>query len=435
MLRPNQAKTTLDATALRGYPPAMTSRHVFHLALIVAAVVGASAGRAHAQAATRKEPPTVVVISFDALGDRFLDRDSLPNFRRLMSEGVRAPFQPEFPSKTFPNHYSMATGLTPGQHGITINSFFDPVRGKMFSRTTVTDSSWFGGEPIWVTAQRAGLRSAVYFWTGSEAAIGGVRPTYWHLFNATVPDSIKFGEIMRWLRLPASERPHLIMMYSNVVDVPGHPKGPDSPEAYAGVRAADRALGAIRDSLASLGRPNIDLIVVSDHGLVAVPREHDIDMDSLLPKRGAIVDDEHATLSIWQDPAGPKLNLDSLAAFYRQTIPHMRLFRPGEFPAEWKTEQNRRFGDLFLLADPGWEFISTVPRSLYTLGEHGYDPRTPEMMGVFLAAGPDFRSGVRLGVRENRTLHELLIHLLGLTNPIPDATLPDFGLRNPPKTR
>ncbi|MGH7619642.1 MAG: ectonucleotide pyrophosphatase/phosphodiesterase [Gemmatimonadaceae bacterium] len=379
-------------------------------------------------ASTPAEPPTVVVVSFDALGDRFLDRDTLPNFARMMREGVRAPFRPEFPSKTFPNHYSMATGLTPGQHGIVVNSFFDPALGKMFLRTSASQGEWFGGEPIWVTAGRAGIKTAAYFWIGSEAEIRGARPTYWYPFNATLPDSIKIVQIMRWLRMPAESRPRLIMLYSNVVDVPGHPYGPDSKQAFAGVRRADGILGVLRDSLSHLAPRPIDLIVVSDHGLISVPREHDIDMDSLLPKRGVIVDDEHATFSIWQDPAGPQVNLDSLAARYRRLVPHMRLFRPGEFPAEWETEQNRRFGDLFMLADPGWEFVTTVPRSIYTLGEHGYAPDTPQMMGIFLAVGPSFRSGMRLAPRENRTLHELLIHLLALQNPI-QAAMPDFGLR------
>jgi predicted AlkP superfamily pyrophosphatase or phosphodiesterase len=374
------------------------------------------------------EPPTVIVLSFDALGDRFLDRDSLPAFRAMMKTGVRAPFQPEFPSKTFPNHYSMATGLTPGQHGIVVNSFFDPVRGAMFLRTSASDGSWFGGEPIWVTAERAGIKTAAYFWTGSEAEIGGVRPTYWYPFNAAVPDSVKMAQIVTWLRMPPDKRPRLIMLYSGVVDVPGHRYGPDAPETYAGVRAADRTLGVLRDSLSHLSPRPIDLIVVSDHGLIAVPRDHEIDMDSLLPKRGLIVDDEHATLSIWQDPAGPRVDLDSLAFSYRRTVPHMRLFRPGGFPAEWRTGQNRRFGDVFMLADPGWEFVTTVPRAVYTLGEHGYAPDVPEMMGIFLAAGPSFRAGVRLEARENRTLHELLIRILGLENPI-EATMPDFGLR------
>jgi predicted AlkP superfamily pyrophosphatase or phosphodiesterase len=379
-------------------------------------------------AAAPTEPPTVIVLSFDALGDRFLDSDSLPAFRAMMQGGVRAPFQPEFPSKTFPNHYSMATGLTPGEHGIVVNSFFDPVRGAMFLRTSASDGSWFGGEPIWVTAERAGIKTAAYFWTGSEAEIRGVRPTYWYPFNAAVPDSVKIAQIMTWLRMPAEQRPRLIMLYSGVVDVPGHRYGPDAPETYAGVRAADHTLGALRDSLSHLAPRPIDVIVVSDHGLLAVRREHDIDMDSLLPARGLIVDDEHATFSIWQDPAGPRVDLDSLAAVYRRAIPHMRLFRPGGFPAEWRTQQNRRFGDVFMLADPGWEFVTTVPRAVYTLGEHGYAPDVPEMMGVFLAAGPSFQRGVRLGARENRTLHELLIRILGLENPI-RAALPDFGLR------
>ena len=323
----------------------------------------------------------------------------------------------------------MATGLTPGQHGIAINQFFDPIRAEWFRRTSGGDGSFFKGEPIWVTAEKAGIRTAAYFWTGSEAEIGGHRPSFWFPFDAMVPDSIKVRQIVQWLRLPEGERPHLIMMYSNVVDVPGHRYGPEAPEAFAGVRAADRTLGALRDSLAQFASLGIDLIIVSDHGLVAVPREHDIDMDSLLPPRGALVDDEHATFSIWADPAAPGLDLDSLAAAYRRRLPHTRVFRPGQFPAEWQTEQNRRFGDLFLLADPGYEFVGTNPRAIYTLGEHGYDPTTPEMMGIFLATGPDFRRGVRLEARENRTLHDLLARLLRLTTPT-TTKVKDFGLRN-----
>src|SRR5262249_52312911 len=126
---------------------------------------------------------TTVVVSFDALGDRFLDRDTLPNFRRLIAEGVRAPFRPQFPSKTFPSHYSMARGVTRGEHGIVVNSFFDPALGAMFLRSSASEGKWFGGEPIWVTAERAGIRTAAYFWTGSEAEIKGVRPSIWRPFD------------------------------------------------------------------------------------------------------------------------------------------------------------------------------------------------------------------------------------------------------------
>lgn len=387
----------------------------------------ANAGTA-ASADLQLERPTVVVISFDALAYRFLDRDTLPNFRAVIAGGVRAPFLPEFPSKTFPNHYSMATGLTPGEHGIAINSFFDPVRGATFSKATVTDGSWFGGEPIWVSAENAGVHTAAYFWTGTEAEIHGRRPSHFHLFDPTVSDSVKIVEVMHWLRQPDADRPHLIMIYSPVVDVPGHKYGPDGRETFAGVRQADRTLGVLRDSLSKLPPLRIDLIVVSDHGLSFVPHEHDIDLDSLLPIKGAILDNEHATFSLWQDPAGPRLNVDSLAAEYRRRIPHTRVFVRGEFPAEWHAARNPRFGDIFLLADAGWEYETTNPRSVPTLGEHGYDPAAPDMIGTFLATGPDFRGGVTLPARENRSLHDLLARLLRLNTPF-TTTVTDFGLR------
>ncbi len=393
---------------------------------MLAAAVACSPARPATQAPT--DLPTVVVLSFDALATRFLDRDSLPAFHAMMQTGVRAPALPEFPSKTFGNHYSMATGLTPGQHGIVLNQFFDPARGAWFRKSSADDGSFFGGEPIWVTAENAGIRTAAYFWTGSEAEIKGVRPSHWFPFDTSVTDVTKFGQMAQWLRLPPAQRPHLIMMYSRVVDPVGHTFGPDAPQTMAAVRVADRTLAALRDTLAQFPSLRVDLIVVSDHGLVYVPRDHDISMDSFVPPHGALTDNEHATFALWQDPAGPKLNLDSLAAAYRKSIPHMRLFRHGEFPAVWQTEQNPRFGDIFLLADPGYEFIAN-PKAASTLGEHGYDPRTPDMMGTFLATGPDFLRGVTLDARENRSLHDLLATLLHLNTPR-TTTVTDFGLKH-----
>ena len=158
-----------------------------------------------------------------------------------------------------------------------------------------------------------------------------------------------------------------------------------------------------------------------------MPRDHDFNMEPLAPTRGALIDNEHATYSIWQDPAGPRLDLDSIADSYRRVIPHMRLFRPGGFPVGWLTAQNRRFGDLFMLADPGYEFVDST-RAVYTLGEHGYDPETPDMAGIFLAVGPDFRAGTRLDARENRALHDLLVDLLHLSV-AHTTSVTDFGLR------
>jgi len=218
------------------------------------------------------------------------------------------------------------------------------------------------------------------------------------------------------------------MMYSAVVDSVGHKFGPDAPQTLAAVRLADHNLGALRDTLAQFAALGIDLIIVSDHGLIYVPRDHHIAMDGLVPANGALIDDEHATFAIWQDPAGPKINMDSLATSYRKSIPHIRVFQHGGFPVNWLTAQNPRFGDIFLLADPGYEFVAN-DSSASTLGEHGYDPATPDMMGTFLAEGPDFRRGVTLDARENRSLHDLLATLLHLDTPRTTA-VSNFGLKN-----
>ena len=380
---------------------------------------------------TPSEPLTVIVLSFDALGDRFLDRDTLPNFARMMREGVRAPFRPEFPSKTFPNHYSMATGLTPGQHGIVVNSFFDPARGEMFLRTSASEGKWFGGEPIWVTAERAGHSStAAYFWTGSEAEIQGVRPSYWNPFDATRPDSEDRPRSCTGFACPPRERPRLIMLYSPVVDVAGTWA---RPGVEGGVRRRAHRRPNARSACATHSRtgPAPPESISSSCPITdssSVPREHDIDMDSLLPKQRR---DRRRRARDVLDLAGPRWT-EGESRFPRDVLSsddsaHAAL-SAGRVSGRLadRTESSLRrplhAGRPGLgVRDDGTAVALHTRRARLCARNAGDD-------GCLSRGGTDFRTGLRLAPRENRTLHELLIHLLGLQNPI-QATMPDFGLR------
>src|SRR5687767_8370331 len=166
--------------------------------------------------------PSLVLLSFDGFRADYLNRFDLPNFRRFIARGTRADaMRPVFPSTTFPNHYSLVTGLHPGHHGIVENGFFDPARNAAYSfrnEATVTDGSWYGGEPIWVTAERQGMVAASFFWPGSEAAIKGVRPTSWNKYDGTIPNADRVATVLEWLRRPAEQRPHVITLYFSDVD-------------------------------------------------------------------------------------------------------------------------------------------------------------------------------------------------------------------------
>jgi predicted AlkP superfamily pyrophosphatase or phosphodiesterase len=187
---------------------------------------------------SQQQKPYVVLVSFDGFRADFLDRFAAPNFQRVIRQGARATsLMPVFPSLTFPAHYSIATGMYSERHGIVGMSFFDSSRGETFSYqdASAVDGTWYRGEPIWVTAEKQGMVTATCFWPGSEAAMQGVRPTYWKKYDASLPNDARVDAVIEWLRLPAEKRPHLVTLYFPDVDGAGHRFGHDSPEVEAAV--------------------------------------------------------------------------------------------------------------------------------------------------------------------------------------------------------
>ena len=403
----------------------------FARAVVVGATVASTAVCARPPRPAARAPqlaPIVIVLSFDGLAERYLGREHLANFEKLIARGERADgLIPPFPSKTFPSHYTMATGLYPGHHGIVGSSFYDPVRREWFRNpASAGDGSWFGGEPIWVTAVRHGLRSATFYWPGSEAEIEGLRPTYYKAYDPKVADSTKVDQIAAWLRLPDGERPRLIMAYFPEVDVAGHDHGPSSPEVEAALQAADRTLGRMLDSLdARAGALAVYLLVVSDHGMVFVPRDRVMYVDDLVRMDSLIFRGERATASLWStNPA----RVDTIYRTLHQLLPHARAYRPAELPARWHTFGNPRFGDLLLVAETSYVLLTHQAPLPIKPGEHGYDPANPAMRGIFIAAGPRFQPGTRIPEIENVVLHPLIAELLGIPSASPiDASRDELG--------
>jgi hypothetical protein len=185
------------------------------VALVVACTPPSSTRRVSASEGASR--PYVVVVSLDAFRYDYIERYRPVSLERLSARGIAArALVPPFPSKTFPSHYTIATGLYPGHHGILSNTFYDPAFGKWFrvkDTSTVRDGRWFGGTPIWVAAEREGVRTSVYFWPGSESAVQGVRPSAWWNYLASIPDSVRVDASLAQLRRSAEVRPHLVMLY------------------------------------------------------------------------------------------------------------------------------------------------------------------------------------------------------------------------------
>lgn len=387
-----------------------------------------AAGRARALFILHNKPehagkPYVVLVSIDGYRHDYTDKFKPKNLSRLRAEGSRAEgLIPVFPSKTFPNHYSIVTGLNPGRHGIVANKFYAPDLGEVFrlsDRDAVGDGRFYGGLPLWAAAARAGMVSAVYFWPGSEAEIAGYRPSRYLLYNASVPYAERVGQVLEWLRLPESQRPHLLLLYFDRVDKAGHLHGPSSKEVRSAVEEADEAIGRLREGLIETGLP-VDLIVVSDHGMLDLDYDHPIYLDDKTDFEDARVIDYS---QFWLIYAKDSAQRDKLAASLSENAAHYRVHPATRPPANLRLDPNSRLGDILLEADPPY-VLSLRAKSEKLKGasrraaSHGYDPDlTADMRGIFYAHGPDIRPGETLPPFGNVHIYPFILRLLGLEIP------------------
>jgi len=337
----------------------------------------------------------VLLVSIDGFRADYLDRPEAVRLRGLAAEGVRARWlTPVFPSKTFPNHYSIVTGLYPEHHGIVSNTILDPETGRWFrisDRHAVRDSSWWGGEPIWVTAVKQGLRSATFFWPGSEAAIEGVRPTYWERYDARVPDAERVRRVLDWLSLPLDQAPSFVTLYFSEVDHAGHEFGPDAPETDSAIARVDSAIGMLLAGLDARGLAGpVDVIVVSDHGMAPLSPERTVYLGDYLDLAGVTVVEASPVAALVPPPGREEEVYERLHG----ADPHLAVYRRSETPPRWHYRDNPRIPPILAVANEGWR-ISTRSRPkgaaggwIPERGTHGYDPAAPSMRTHLLGLVP-----------------------------------------------
>jgi predicted AlkP superfamily pyrophosphatase or phosphodiesterase len=367
-------------------------------------------------APAQQSKPYVVVVSLDGFRYDYAGRYGAKSLLDLARRGASAPegMLPVFPSLTFPNHYSIATGLYPEHHGIVANYFYDPVRKQRYAfndPAAERDGSWYAGTPLWVLSEQQGMRSATFFWPGSEAEIQGKRPSYYLHYDDRFPDQARVAQVLAWLRLPENRRPHLIFLYYSNVDRAGHEFGPDSPETAMAVRHVDSLIGNLVAGLRASKLP-VDLFVVSDHGMVS-------------PQGGWTILDHFADLSHFKT-AGPLLYADSEAdaeKAYRElrgASGRFEVYRRKDVPTRLHFNSNPRSGDPIVVPTGPYyvrahEAVSFGDPSTIIRGVHGYDPRAvPAMKAIFYAAGPDIGAGIRVAPFENVNIYPLIAKILGL---------------------
>lgn len=363
-----------------------------------------------------------ILISLDGFRWDYLDRYEAPTLRALAVDGVRMrSLTPSFPTKTFPNHYTLVTGLRPAHHGIVGNWFYDPESGETFGMSKAasnTEQRWWGGEPLWITAERQGVRSACYFWPGSEAAHDGLRPSRWLPFNDSIPSPERVDGLLRWLEVPAADRPKFATLYFSAVDHAGHRHGPDAPELQAAITEVDGALARLLAGLARLGlRERTNLIIVSDHGMSPQSPDRVVFLEDLVDVRTVEIETTGTYAGLRPRPG--TRTPDELAAAIRARAPRqVQVYTRDTVPARYEFSGNARIPAVVLLADDQWNIEEKrgwgAKRATYNKGGHGWDHRSANMGGLFVAAGPAFPRGKLIGPFDNIHVYNLVCAILGL---------------------
>ncbi|SIQ50929.1 alkaline phosphatase family protein [Solilutibacter tolerans] len=360
----------------------------------------------------------LLLISVDGLRPGDITPNSMPNLSQLATTGVRAEgMRPSYPSLTFPNHYTLVTGLRPDHHGVTHNSMWDVELGEfsVSNRNAVGDGRWWGGEPVWIGADKAGLRTAVLYWPGSEAEIGGVRPHRWQPYDESTSDAWRANTVAKWLTEATSTRPDFVAMYFNRVDSASHDHGPNSAQADTARREIDSAIGQLVGQLQARNMfERTNIVIVSDHGFADVSPGHAIAVEDMISIQAARADSTGQVVTF-----APNAGFEAEAR--RRLLGrhhHYQCWNKTELPADWHYGTHPRVPPIVCQMDMGWDALprDQVARRMTAgpRGSHGFDPGLPQMRASFIAHGPAFKSGMQLPVFDNVDVYPLLMKLLRL---------------------
>ena len=355
----------------------------------------------------KTEEKYVILISFDGFRYDYEQRVDTPYFDYIKDWGVKAKsLKPVFPSFTFPNHYSIATGCYADKHGIIGNEFVNNLGQYSYkNKSSVQDPKWYKAEPIWVTAEKNDIISATYFWVGSEAPINGYYPTYYKNYESGIDSKDKINQVIKWLELPLSERPRLVCLYFNEPDHAGHVFGVNSKEVDDKIKESDYILGYLLRSLSKLDiYENIDIVVVSDHGMVDVSKEKTINIDDY--NISGIIDGKGPLMSVLTDDK-------SLIDF---AIPNVTIV-PSRLNKELHYDNS--IYDFLFIADEGWmmylnKHLNEYDENLPVKGMHGYHSDNINMHAIFYAYGPSFNQSMQIDTFELIHIYPLLCELLDI---------------------
>lgn len=369
--------------------------------------------------------PYVIMISIDGFRHDYIKKYRPPFLSSVVKKGIQAKSLTSiFPSKTFPNHYALVTGLYAENHGLVANRFYDPETGEDYqlgNSKVTTDGKWYGGSPLWLSVRDQGMLSSSFFWVGSDANINGHYPNYYVPYDGSIKNRKRVEQTLEWLKLPEEKRPHYLTLYFSDVDSAGHRYGPDSEQVKEAIYRVDAEIAFLAEKAKELKLP-INYVIVSDHGMKAIDNDRKVYLrDYINIDKARFKERGPITLIYMKDKKDLKSYKKSL-----KKVPHTKIYERHELPKRFHYSKNPRSGDLILLADPGaYIYPQRVKpkkgkhkgKGHYSGGTHGYDPSpkvTPDMGGIFLSFGPNVRRKGFIETFENIHVYPYVMSLLGL---------------------
>lgn len=368
--------------------------------------------------------PYVILISLDGFRWDYVERFQPPNLTNFINNGVEAESLIScYPTKTFPNHYSIATGMYPDTHGLVGNTFWHVQNQSVYKirdRQKVQDGSFYGGTPIWVNASRQGMVTASFFFVGSEAKIQGVRPTYFYNYDGKITNAERVKQTLKWLQLPESKRPHLITLYFSDMDDVGHRYGPNNDkEINKKLQQLDKELGILFDNVNQLNLP-VNFIIVSDHGMKELQTKDLLPIESIANKDLYLTMNNGAIVNI--HPRDKK-HTDSIFTLLKSKEKHFKVYRTGDVPHFDRQSTHENWGPIQVVADHPYYFTSQtdinnrIHSKRNISGGHGFPPKVKDMHAIFYANGPQFKKGLKIPSFKNIHVYPLICKILGLEIP------------------
>ena len=363
--------------------------------------------------------PITLLIGIDGLRWDIIDRHPAPTLRQLAERGVRAQgLIPVLPSKTFPNFYAIATGLYPENNGVMDNTTYAPELDATFRMSDQNDARWFQGEPIWVTAEQQGVRTATMFWVGSAAPIADTRPSYWRQFDGSVPNEARVQQVFDWLDLPESQRPAFVSLYFEAIDSASHDAGVDSAEERQAVAEVDAVIAQLLQGLQARGLlPQMNILVVGDHGMTDLSAERIIYLDDyvdLSALHSPQLSGERQGNAVFAAFHGDDDAVDDVYQALSLAHPRMQVYRKSQFPDWFRLSHPTREPDLVILPDNGWLLSKRGIEFRGPRASHGFSPQHRDMHAGLIASGPAFRQGAITEPLHVVDIYSILTRTLGI---------------------